>query len=312
MDESSVGVVMVNYWKDGSDTIEALDSLYSASPRAAHVVVVDNGSEDLSISRLRAWIQNTASATWVTLLPLDRNTGFSGGNNAGIRVLRDDPRITAFLLLNNDATVAPDFFTHMGAAVAARPDAALYGATIFEYDRKTVWYAGGTERPSRALMLHDITIPATSEPRETQFVTGCAMLIPRDTFDSLGGLAEIYFPGYWEDAEYSFRARQLGPLVYAPGAVVYHKVGASMGSAKVSPRVAYIENRHRAVFVRRNYRGLQRVVSLAYLIVTKPARLLKEIARGNPRVGWAILQGAMAGVIRGETGTPPGSHNSFR
>lgn len=312
MDEFSVGVVMVNYWKDGSDTVEALDSIYSASPRPAHVVVVDNGSEDLSISRLRAWIQDTASADWVTLLPLQHNSGFSGGNNAGLRVLQDERRISAFLLLNNDATVAPDFFAHLAAAVTERPDAALYGVTIFEADGKTVWYAGGTERPTRALMLHDTEVPATSEPRETQFVTGCAMLIPRHTFDRLGGLAEIYFPGYWEDAEYSFRARQLGPLVYAPGAVVYHKVGASMGSATVSPRIAYIENRHRAVFVRRNYRGVQRVASLAYLVVSKPARMLKEVARGNPRVGWAILQGAMAGILRGETGPPPGAHDSFR
>lgn len=310
--EVAIGVVMVNYWKDGADTLDALESLRVASPRPAHVVVVDNGSADRSIELLDAWIVSTHNSRWVTLLQLGYNSGFSAGNNAGVALLAERADVDAFLLLNNDTTVAPDFFARLAEGVSSRPDAALYGATIYESDASTVWYAGGTEHPNRVLFLHEFAVPDDGVPRETEFVTGCAMLVPRRTLERLGGLPELYFPGYWEDAEYSYRARTLGPLIYVPRAVVYHKVGASMGAASVSPRIAYVENRHRALFARRNYTGFQRLVSLGYLAVTKPARMLKEVARGNSHVGIAILRGTLAGAVRGESGPPPRPYDSFR
>ena len=73
-------------------------------------------------------------------------------------------------------------------------------------------------------------------PIPTEFVTGCAMTISRRLLDRIGGLPECYFPGYSEDAEYSRRARDAGfQVLYAPKAIVYHKVGATAGHAKTSP-----------------------------------------------------------------------------
>lgn len=304
MIHAPVGVVIVNYWHDAHDTLCALDSLVSAQPSPLRVAVVDNGSRDSSLARLQQWIDDTGTGDRVSLLALPGNTGFAGGNNAGLELLARDTELAAFLLLNNDATVERSFFAELEIAMHTRPDAALYGATIYHADGRTVWYAGGAEQPLRALVLHQTELPASNDPRDTEFVTGCAMVIPRTTLARMGGLCEAYFPGYWEDAEYSVRARRLGPLVYAPGAIAYHKVGTSMGIARVSPRVAYLENRHRALFVRRNYEGLTRAVALTYLLATKPLRMLRESLAGNPRVGWAILRGAMAGIFAGEARRP--------
>ena len=112
----------------------------------------------------------------------------------------------------------------------------------------------------------------------------------------IGLLAECYFPGYSEDAEYSRRARDAGfALIYAPAAIAYHKVGATAGAAHESPSVLRAQMRHRVYYVRRNFRGLERVVALVYLAVTKPARALIEVFKGRPLAARAILGGTLEG-----------------
>lgn len=294
-DAVPVGVILLN-WNGTADTIAALNSLWQARPRPRRVVVVDNGSAPESVQSLHEWVQAHDSA-WAAVLELGRNAGFPGGNNVGLALLAQDPSLDFFLLLNNDATVTAAFFGELMAGVTARPDGSLYTSTIYEADRVTMWYAGGTEHRHRALVLHSLNKPDVAST-ETEFVSGCVMLIPRRTYAALGGLGEVYFPLYWEDVEYSFRARAaVGPLIYVPRAAAYHKVGATVGGGDVTPRVAYVQNHHRAMFVRRNYRGSDRVVALGYLLITKPARFLKEALRGNTKVGVATLAGALRGIF---------------
>ncbi|MGI9090885.1 MAG: glycosyltransferase family 2 protein [Gemmatimonadaceae bacterium] len=305
VDAVPVGVILLN-WNGTADTLAALESLWQSQPRPRRVVVVDNGSAQESVQALREWVEAHDNA-WARVLELSTNAGFPGGNNAGLADVAQDSSIDFFLLLNNDATVAPDFFTEIMDGVAARPDGSLYTSTIYEADRKTLWYAGGTEHRHRALVLHSVK-KLGGAPADTEFISGCVMLIPRRTYAALGGLAEVYFPLYWEDVEYSFRARAaVGPLVYAPRAVAYHKVGATVGGGDVTPRVAFVQNHHRAMFVRRNFRGSDRAIALGYLLVTKPARFVKEVLKGNAKVGAATLSGALRGMLLTdpERGLPP-------
>jgi GT2 family glycosyltransferase len=310
MPEPSYGVVLLN-WNGVADTQCALDSLLAADPRPARVVVVDNGSKDDSLARLDEWAQRNREALleakreatgsvaeWVTVLAETTNRGFSGGNNVGLALLARVPDITHFLLLNNDATVASDYFGRMNDALRAYPDSALVGCTIFYHpDRNKVWFAGGYEVPYRALMLHRYELPASREPHPTPFVTGCAMLISRALYEAEGGLAECYNPIYWEDTDYSFRARSRGwRVMLVPSAHVYHKVGASVGGESITPQVAFWQNRNRGYYVRRNYRGIDRVAAIAYLFATKPARAMVEVLRGRASMASGILRGFIHGM----------------
>lgn len=303
----SFGIVVLN-WNNVHDTIPCLDSLLDASPRPTHVVVVDNGSTDNSVSRLNEWGQHhdlapdQASKTSLTIIEAGTNRGFAGGNNIGIRFLDEQTDVTHIMLLNNDATVAPEFFADITFALREAPGAGLITGTIFEDPaRDVVWFAGGTEHPRRALYSHRHEIPQSETPVATDFVTGCAMVISRNLIRSIGYLAECYFPLYWEDGEYSFRARQAGfPVLYAPRPRVYHKVGATVGAANVSPTVAFCQNKLRVFYVRRNYKGVDRIAALAYLALTKPGRAVIEALRGRPRIGWEILKGTATGFVSGQ------------
>src|SRR2546425_9757739 len=98
-----IGVVILN-WNGHVDTIACLESLATADPGPARVVVVDNASTDDSVAALTAWA-GKPSMPPPTIVRSERNRGFAGGNNLGLVLLARDREITHFLLLNNDATV---------------------------------------------------------------------------------------------------------------------------------------------------------------------------------------------------------------
>lgn len=301
--------VVIN-WNGAADTISCLESLWRATPRPARVVLVDNASADNSVDEINAWArrtgveaaQMTAAATihsdaWLTIIVAATNRGFAGGNNIGLDYLRRANDATHLLLLNNDATLAKDFFAELAQALRTRPDAGLLTGTIYEDPaRDKVWYAGGREIRSRALVSHLSDVPSGPAPVETEFVSGCAMLISRQALERIGLLAECYFPLYMEDAEYSLRVRKAGlPVLYAPGAKAYHKVGAAVGKADASPFITRVQVRHRVLYVRRNFPLVQRVVALSYLAVTKSGKAVLETLAGRPKFGWAVLRGTIEG-----------------
>lgn len=291
-----IGVIVLN-WNGADDTIACLDSLRLAQPGAARVVVVDNASTDGSVARITDWARRYDVA--VEIVVAQSNRGFAGGNNLGLELLARSPEITHFLLLNNDATVAPDFFRELNRALATAPDAGLLTGTIYEHPaREKVWYAGGREIRARALIEH-LHAPSTDGlPVRTEFVSGCLMLISRQVLNKIGPLADCYFPLYMEDAEYSLRAREAGlPVMYAPRARAFHKVGATVGMATASPFITQAQVRHRVLYVRRNFRGLERAIALTYLALTKPGRALAETLAGRPKMGFAVLKGALEGFV---------------
>jgi hypothetical protein len=295
-----IGVVIIN-WNGLADTLTCLESLVAASPGPVRIVVVDNGSTDGSVDELRAWqgaSRRGGGVPAVTILASSTNRGFSGGNNLGVEHLHADPAISHFLLLNNDATVARTCFAELARALDAAPDAGVLGPTVYVAGQPDqVWYAGGHFLPLRTLAVHGTTVPTDGSPRPTEFVTGCAMVIARAAWDSLGPLPECYFM-YQEDAEYSWRAHDAGmPVLYVPRAVVHHAIGGTVRRKVSQQRVEYLKTRNRALFARRNLRGWTRWGALAYLIVTKPGRAIVELFSGRPALGWAFVAGVLEGLF---------------
>ena len=295
------GVVVLN-WNNADDTISCLDALLRASPPPDQIVVVDNGSIDNSLPRIRGWIdsiqsQSMPSNPHVHIIAAGSNLGFAGGTNRGLKWLMQESEVSHLMLLNNDATVAKSFFSDAAESIAAIGRDSIVGPTIFEDpDRSKVWYAGGIEIPMRALIQHKHVVPPSAAPVQTEFVTGCAMIISRGVVDKIGELSERFFPAYFEDGDYSSRARKAGfPVMYAPKPTVYHKVGATVKGAKIDDALVFHKNRLRVIYVRRNFEGLDKFAALGYLAITKPARFAFEALRGNPRYGWGILSGALSG-----------------
>ncbi|SRR6266545_1336407 len=296
MDHVPIGVAIVN-WKRPGETIACLESLRAAVPAPARVVVVDNASSDGSLEALQHWAADHPDLP-LGIIQSEANRGFAGGNNLGIAQLAQDPRLGHFLLLNNDATVAADFFAEATRAIGEVPHAGLLGATIYEgTTRNRVWYAGGRLPRLRALATHNTRVPPHAVVVPTEFVTGCAMLISRVAWAMLGPLPERYFM-YFEDTEYSFRARAAGfPVLYAPRVVVHHAVAGAERRSLPRAEAEYLFTRGRVLFVRRNLRGWRRSGALSYVVLTRVVRAFSAALTGRPRLAWALLRGAIDGFV---------------
>jgi GT2 family glycosyltransferase len=297
------------------DAITCLAALWEARPRPGSVLLVDDASTENAVEAIAGWartsdvphrIVDPAALTrqhdqspWLTIVASRVNGGFVASCNTGLRYLRDGTDATHALLLNNDTAVAPGYFGELAKAVERHPDVGLLTGSIYAWDRSTVWYAGASFNPLRARARHNTDPIDHDEPRETGYVCGCTMLISRAVLTQVGIFAESFSPGYAEDLDYSLRARAAGfPVMYAPLAVCYHRVGTSLGRrSEHSPRILFAIHRNIAFTLRRNYRGWRRAGGILYLVVTKPAKALLELLRGRPRRAQAVLSGTIAGVF---------------
>ena len=312
--DTSRWAVVIPSFNHADDAINCLASLREADARPGHVVFVDDASTDDAVGTIAAWADKARvayqvvdpaelgtrvnPAGWLTIVASKTNSGFAVSCNIGLRYVRDHTSAPFALLLNNDAAVSRSYFADLAAGIATAPNVGLATGTIYEWDQRTVWYAGGRFNPMRAVAEHYLEVPLEGGSRSTEFVCGCTMLISRAVLEEVGFLAECYTPCYCEDADYSLQVQRLGfSLTYVPEAKAFHRVSSSLGRETRSPQVIYWFNRNRGYAMRRNYTGWRRAGGIAYLAVTKPARALWELLRGRPRSGAAFIRGTAAGLF---------------
>jgi GT2 family glycosyltransferase len=258
---SRLSVILLNY-NGAPDTIDCIESLHRSSFKDFEVVVVDNASSDDSVDLLKARCPD------VTLLVNNRNLGFAGGNNVGIRyALKRGSEFV--LLLNNDTTADPDALQTLLKTMGENSAAGIIGGKIYYSDRPNViWFAGGYFNANSGFGDHygksEEDRGQYDKVRECDFITGCCMLIRRDVCQKIGFLDESYFL-YYEDADFCTRARRAGySVLYQPAAVIYHKI--SRATSWDSPAYIYFNLRNKLFYLQRNSRPRKWLPHLPRLI----------------------------------------------
>ncbi len=225
--DARVSVIVVN-WNNAADTIRCLDSLAIADHyREMHVLVVDNGSTDDSVSRIRK------SHPACDLFELKENRGYGGGCNTGHKkALEEGAEYVVFL--NNDTVVDPKFLAPLLAPLREKSTVAITVPRIYFMDYPDrIWFAGGEVNLLTGRIAHRGIRKKDGKrfnaPAETAYATGCSFAMRASDFSNLGGFNEN-FALYVEDVDLSLRARRSGKkILYAPGSKVWHKVSASAG-----------------------------------------------------------------------------------
>lgn len=208
-----VFIIVLNY--NGRKVIKkCLSSVFKIDYPNLEVVFVDNNSTDGSLEMAKT---NFSKATFIKN---EENLGFAAGNNVGIRYALE--RMADYVLvLNNDTEVEKDFLTKMVEAAEKDEKIGILSPVIFQGDTKEVWFSGGIIKWLRMKSMH-LDKVQTEDSYETDFVTGCSMLVKASVFKEIGLFDEDYFL-YWEDADLSFRAKKAGfKNVVVSGSWVYH------------------------------------------------------------------------------------------
>jgi GT2 family glycosyltransferase len=215
-----VHVVVLN-WNGWSDTSVCLSSLQHLSYRNFRVIVVDNGSMDDSVSRIRGQFPE------VELIETGKNLGFAAGCNAGMAHALAQGADYIWLL-NNDTTVHQAALQSLvGVAESDRRIGAV-GSAIYSADNPDRIEAWGGGYVNFWLGRSRHSLKPVSDMK-IQFITGASLFLPRNIIKEQGVFDEGFFM-YWEDADYCFRLRRAGwKLAVAGQSKIWHKGSASVG-----------------------------------------------------------------------------------
>lgn len=256
-------IVILNF-NGEKDTIECLKSLGNISSKNFDllVIVVDNGSkEKFSIFSGKA---GQFSGGELKIIRNEINSGFSGGNNVGIKYAIEQGS-DYIVILNNDTIVDKNLVEELIKTADSDTKIGIVSPKIYfakgyefhkdrysEKEKGTVfWYAGGLMNWENATGSHrgvdEVDRGQYEEISETDFATGCCMLIKREIFKRIGLLDEKYYL-YYEDTDFCERAKKAGyKIVYSPKAILWHKNAGSAGGSGSSLQDYYI-GRNRLLF----------------------------------------------------------------
>jgi GT2 family glycosyltransferase len=291
-ERAGVWEAVVLSWNGRADTLRCLESLEHVEHPDLTIVCVDNGSTDGTQLAVRERFPQ------VVLIEAGRNLGYAGGNNLGLCHAMD-AGAGWVMLVNNDATVAPDVIAGFERAARARPQAGVLAGKVYFADRpQTIWFAGqrvgellGYSGRPRGYGRSDG--PRYSELRATGRAVGALMAVSRETIERVGMLDEDLF-AYVEDVDWALRARAAGlEVVFAPEARAWHRVSASTGGEAASTHTLYYGVRNTvAMLERRRPLGpagtaLRRGVILASFIAHALTRADRTAALAAVRCGFA-------------------------
>ena len=215
-------VVVIPNWNGADNIRSCLDSLVKQTLHP-HIIMVDNGSVDNSLSIVRKQYPS------VEIIRHDRNKGYAGGVNPGFKraIEMGYDYVAPF---NNDAMADKNWLhsmvdymeKHSGVGIVASKLLSIDGKHLDSTgDQYTVWglpYPRGRGEADTQRYDKDIDILGAS---------GGSSLYRVEMLKEVGLLDEDFF-AYYEDVDLSLRAQLAGwKVAYVPESLVYHQISAT-------------------------------------------------------------------------------------
>lgn len=187
------------------------------------IILADNGSTDDSVPLTRRDFPE------VKIIELGQNLGFAGAVNEAIRQASGP----VIVLLNNDTEASPAWAQALVETLLDHPEAGIVASKILLFDRRDILHSAGDGFGDNGLPVNRGVWQKDSGQfdRDINVFGGCggAVAYRREMLEDIGLLDEDLFM-YLEDVDLNWRAQLAGyRAVFAPRAVVYHRLSASGG-----------------------------------------------------------------------------------
>jgi GT2 family glycosyltransferase/glycosyltransferase involved in cell wall biosynthesis len=287
--------VIIPNW-NGRDLLEKyLPSVITAlaGNPANEIVVVDNGSSDGSAEFL------SRNFSQVRVVALERNLGFGGGSNAGVRAAAND----IVVLLNSDMRVAPDFLDPL---VAGFTDAGVFAVScqiLFTDPNKRREETGLTQGwwEEGGLRVRHRIDEQIRDLYPCFYGGGGSCAFDRRKFLELRGFDSLLEPFYLEDTDLGFQAWKRGwKVLYQPRSIVYHEHRGTIGKRFTEAQIRAVLNKNFILFAWKNIHEWRRLAS--HFFFTYAGALISVVFGESPRraslagLGHAFLQ--LPGALR--------------
>ena len=278
-----VSIITINYngLKDTCELIETIpfnDNL--------EVIVVDNASLNQEADIISQKFPH------VKVIKSDKNLGFAGGNNLGIKAAQGK----YLFLVNNDTLFKSFNIQALIDRLNASPNIGIVCPKIrFAWNPQPIQFAGYT--PLSRITIRNQAIGFGEEDHRqyetahpTPYAHGAAMLLKREAVEKVGLMPECYFL-YYEELDWSMMFTRAGYQIwYEPECTIYHKE--SQATGQNSPLRTYYITRNRMLLVRRNWKGLSKYLSYCYLLgLVAPKDILKYALQGRMDLVKSVVKG---------------------
>ncbi|RYE31178.1 MAG: glycosyltransferase family 2 protein [Sphingobacteriaceae bacterium] len=250
-----VSIITVNY-NQPEVTQALLQSILQKNDYAEiQLIVVDNGSDKNPVPEWKT------KYPWVHFVRSEKNLGFAGGNNLGIREATGD----YLFLINNDTEVTAGLIGSLANQLEKNPQIGIISPKIKYFEAPdTLQYAGFTSmnyysaRNSCIGQFEKDNGQYDHLTGKTGFAHGAAMMVRKCALKKAGLMPEEFFL-YYEELDWCDRFKRAGYEIWVDmQAVIYHKESVSVG--KNSMLKTYFMNRNRMLYIRRNAPFFKRVV----------------------------------------------------
>lgn len=253
--DAEITVIIPHY--NGEEILrDCLASLYASTSRAIHTILVDNASSDGSVAMVRREFPA------VEILQLEKNLGFAGGCNVGVRAAKT-PYV---LILNNDTIHQPGWLELLLAKLQSDESIAVVQPKILSYQNREYFdYSGacGGEMDIFGFPFAHGRIVEHVEKDRGQYdqfydrifwASGTAFLARAEVLKKAGLFDESFF-AHMEEVDLQWRIQLLGyDVAVEPQAVIWHRSGFTLGAE--SPFKKYLNHRNSLLMLLANYRFL--------------------------------------------------------
>lgn len=326
-----VSIVILN-WNGWEDTLECLESLFLIDYPNYQIIVVDNGSQDQSIERIRDYAhgkfkvkssfatnsprhckimefnlkeidseiskKNFRDTGQIILIKSEENFGFAEGNNIGIRFALKylDPGYV--LLLNNDTFAEKKFLENLVDIAETDKNIGVVGPKVCYYHKPEIINSAGVlmKWPSGIgtnLGIGDVDNGQFNETLDFDALIGVCLLIRASLFEEVGYLDKKFFL-LLEETDFCIRAKNSNfRVVFHPKSKVYHKEGFS---GKLNPSSLYFLSRNRLFLIRKHLPMRRILVYAAFICLRSVLDSVFYMVKGELGSSKAVITGILHGL----------------
>jgi len=279
-----LSVIITNY--NGreyiGDCIDHVEQAAKAYGGPIEIILVDDASPGGDAEYLRK------NFPQCSLIALDKNLGYSGANNTGVKQSNHDIVLT----LNSDMLLEKDFFIQVIQQFNSDSIFAVAAQCVgFESGR----YEGGCNGFG---FYHGNFLPYQEDVElrnKTKISShaGGGSTYRKDLFLKFGGYSELYSPFYWEDVDLSITAFLHGyRVVYEAACRIRHKHRGAIRSHFQDSHVRTIQTRNRNLFLWKFTKSFSRMRLKHYFWI--PLLILGDLLTGQlvelKGFYWALLR----------------------
>jgi len=267
----SIAVTILN-WNGFEDTLECIESLEKSNFKDFKIIVIDNGSSDDSVSKLRSLGDR------IQLIENPTNDGFAGGANKVVKAA-SDAGFSHIFLLNNDTTVDPDCLEALLNSSKEIEGEHVLAPRMFYYDSpEEIWHDGHIWEHLKGEMAPIQNFPIWNQEglNKVDHIIGAGLFFSAELYKKYGLFDERFFLNY-EETDWEFRIQRQGVKLYTTSsAKIWHKISKSFSHSVHS--TFYCE-RNRLLFINKNFKGLSWFKLVLYSELPRQFSIVSKLLR---------------------------------